>query len=214
MQVIERPVWRSFTEKWLKNAAEWVRRGGAALVWRKTASVPSAWLLLPLDADGAMPEMAYWALLALYRDTYTAITRGHAKGLAWSRVQHAYEHEVELWCERDSVHLAPVRKLELDCLACGACCEKNRVVLDGDDFARFTEAGRPELLKKPWVRTVKGVKLMALQPNGKCVHLQHDNRCDIYALRPDNCRWFPAGTEPCLIARREERGWIDGAAPS
>ena len=64
---------------------------------------------------------------------------------------------------------------------------------------------------KPWVRTVKGVKLMSLEPNGRCVHLHNDNKCGIYEMRPDNCRWFPVGTEPCLIARREEHGWVDGA---
>lgn len=212
MQTIRRPVWRSFKEKWLKNAAIWVRSGGCALVWRQTAQKqPSAWMLLPMEPDGTMTEFPYWAMMAVYRENFSPILRGTAKGLAWSRVQHCYEHEVESWCERDSMYEASSREVSFDCLECGACCTKNRVVLDDDDFARFREAGRDELQRKPWVRTVKGVKLMSLEPNGRCVHLHNDNKCGIYEMRPDNCRWFPVGTEPCLIARREEHGWVDGA---
>lgn len=214
MQKIQRPVWRSFEEKWLKNAAEWVRSGGLALVWRRTAKSATAprsvWMLLPMQEDGSMAELPYWAMLAVYKDTFDPILRGVAKGLAWTRIQHAYEHEVEHWCLRDSEYSEPIREMELDCLACGACCVKNRVLMDDDDFARFREANRPELQRKPYIRTEKGVKLMALQSNGRCVHLHDDNKCGIYEMRPDNCRWFPAGTEPCLIARRDERGWVDG----
>jgi Fe-S-cluster containining protein len=133
-----------------------------------------------------------------------------AKGLATVRVARAYEHEVEHWCERDSKHREPTRELELDCTTCAACCIDNRVVLDEDDLARLAGDDRPELAKKPWVRTEKGVKLLALDKTSRaCVHLREDKLCGIYERRPDNCRWFPAGTEPCLIARREEFGWVD-----
>ncbi|MBL8678771.1 MAG: YkgJ family cysteine cluster protein [Myxococcales bacterium] len=207
-----RPVWRSFTQKYLSNAAEWVRSGGCAVVWRPAKGGPAAWLLLPLDDEGgddAMPEPAYWAMLAVYLERYTRIARGAAKGLATVRVARDYEHEVEHWCERDSKYREPTRELELDCTTCAACCIKNRVVLDDADLARLAGTDRPELTKKPYVRTDKGVKLLALdKTTGACVHL-NNKLCGIYERRPDNCRWFPAATEPCLIARREEFGWED-----
>lgn len=209
---ILRPVWRSFKERFLSNAAAWVRSGGCAVVWRPAKGPDAAWLLLPLDDEGgadAMPEPAYWAMLAVYLEKYKRIARGPAKGLATVRVARDYEHEVEHWCERDSKYEASTREIELDCMTCAACCINNRVVLDKEDLDRLAGSDRPELIKKPYVRTEKGVKLLALDKGtGACVHLK-GQLCGIYERRPDNCRWFPAGTEPCLIARRDEFGWVD-----
>lgn len=209
---ILRPVWRSFRERFLENAVEWVHSGGCAVVWRPAKGGDAAWLLLPLDEEGgvdAMPEPAYWAMLAVYLSKYKRIARGRAKGLATVRVARAYEHEVEYWCERDSKHREPTRELELDCTTCAACCIDNNVILDEDDLQRLEGDDRPDLVKKPYIRTKKGVKLLALDAKTKhCLHLK-DKMCGIYERRPDACRWFPAGTEPCLISRREEFGWED-----
>jgi hypothetical protein len=211
-QKITRPVWRSFTQRFIRHAAEWVRAGGCAVVWRPAKGGPAAWLLLPLNHEGgtdAMPEQPYWAMLAVYLEKYKRIARGAAKGLATVRVARAYEHEVEHWCERDSKYPGPTREIELDCMTCAACCFNNKVVLDEQDLARLAGTDHPEYANKPYVRTVKGVKLLALDKRtGACVHL-NGRLCGIYERRPDNCRWFPAGTEPCLLARREEFGWED-----
>jgi Fe-S-cluster containining protein len=214
LEKMTRPVWRSFTERFLGNAAAWVRSGGCAVVWRPSRAKdrPAAWLLLPLDDEGgeeAMPEQPYWAMLAVYLERYKRLESGPAKGLATVRVGRDYEHEVERWCERDSKHREPIREIELDCTTCAACCIDNRVVLDEADLKRLASDGHEAHRKKPYVRTEKGVKLLALDETTKaCVHLK-DKLCGVYERRPDNCRWFPAGTEPCMIARRDEFGWDD-----
>ncbi len=46
-----------------------------------------------------------------------------------------------------------------------------------------------------------------------CKHLGSDNKCAIYAIRPDACSTFPAGSECCLSSREEEMGIVDGLGP-
>jgi Fe-S-cluster containining protein len=53
--------------------------------------------------------------------------------------------------------------------------------------------------------------VLVLAKNKDCKHLARDNKCGIYALRPDACSHFPVGSECCLSAREEEMGIIDGA---
>lgn len=51
------------------------------------------------------------------------------------------------------------------CSACGACCKRVDMV--------------PAIIRGPVV--VPG-------PNGDCIHLTADNKCDIYNTRPRRCR--------------------------
>ena len=56
---IRRPLWRSFTHRFIANAVRHVREGGHALVWRPgTAKKPVAWMLLPCGPEGELPELA------------------------------------------------------------------------------------------------------------------------------------------------------------
>ena len=54
---------------------------------------------------------------------------------------------------------------------------------------------------------------MTLLKSKDCRHLGKDNKCAIYAIRPDACSEFPVASECCLFAREEEMGIYDGVAP-
>lgn len=206
--LIRRPLWRSFTERFIDNAVTHVGRGGHAMLWRRGTAKPVAWMLLPCTVDGALPELAFWSILGIDKRTWSAIPSGVAKGLATMRIPRDREWAVEEWCERDSKWQGSTRDVELDCLTCAACCIRNRVVLDADDLARWNAANRQDLAGKAYTRTVNGEVVLRLAPDGGCVHLR-GKACSIYALRPDNCSVFPAGSEPCLASREEEFGWTD-----
>ena len=208
-----RPVWRSFTQRFIANAAAHVRKGGHAMVWRKGPSTPIAWMLAPCDAKGNIPELSLWSMLALEKSTYEVVTRGPAKGLAIMRIPRAYEQAVEEWCERDSMWTETTRWVEFDCLECGACCRDNKVVLYDEDYARWHAADRDDLAGRAYLRNEKGrVMLKLRRVEGKpCVHLLSDNKCHIYELRPFNCSSFPVGSEPCLESRRDGLKIVDGA---
>ncbi|MDP3274208.1 MAG: YkgJ family cysteine cluster protein [Deltaproteobacteria bacterium] len=211
---IVRPVWRSFVERYESEAAAWVRDGGCAVVWRESPAKtqPFAWLLLPLEADGTMTEQPFWAMLSLHRDSFAVVSEGACAGLATVRVLRDYEHEVERWCERDSKHREHVHTVTLDCMTCGACCKNNRVILEPEDLARFADGDREDLGRRPYVRRDGKLLLVALVDArgraGDCVHLR-ESTCGIYTVRPQSCRDFPAGTEPCLLSRLEEFGIDD-----
>ena len=44
-------------------------------------------------------------------------------------------------------------------------------------------------------------------------HLESDNRCGIYTIRPHACSEFPAGSECCLFAREDILKIHDGVPP-
>jgi Fe-S-cluster containining protein len=166
-------------------------------------------MLLPCGDDGAVTELGYWSILALDKRRYQVIRSGRAKGLATSRIPRDLEYAVEEWCERDARWPGTTREVELDCTTCAACCKSNRVVLDDPDFRRWREAGRGDLAGKAYVRTDRGEVVLRLRKDDKaCVHLR-GTLCGIYAVRPDNCSLFPAGSEPCLGSRKEELDIVD-----
>lgn len=169
-------------------------------------------LLLSMDATGKLSELGLWSLLSIELQRYRRVDDGPARGLATARVKRRYEGSVLDWCERDSIHPGPVREIELDCLACGACCHDANVLLDGDDLARFRAAGRADLTGRAYVRRARDGKItLRLAETGRCQHLGDDMACGIYAIRPDNCRAFVVGSEACLSAREETLGIRDGA---
>jgi Fe-S-cluster containining protein len=101
--------------------------------------------------------------------------------------------------------------VELDCLACGACCKDNRVELDTVDIERFDAAGRADLARPPYAKRENGTVILLLRKDKGCKHLGRDNACGIYPIRPDACSHFPVGSECCLSSREEELGIVDGA---
>jgi len=87
--------------------------------------------------------------------------------------------------------------LDLDCLACGACCAYSAswpaFIGDGD------AAGIPEELIDV------GCRRMLCHGN-RCAALAGElgsrAQCSVYANRPLVCREFQAGSEDCLMVRR------------
>ena len=111
----------------------------------------------------------------------------------------------------------------IDCTLCEPECPINAIYPEDDVPAgqegfvalnaerRRGSAGRPELAKPPYARRENGTVILVLRRDKDCKHLQSDNKCDIYPIRPDACSMFPAGSECCLSSREEELGVLDGA---
>lgn len=205
--VIVRPVWRSFKEGYIARAAAWVRRGGHAVVLRANGAHD---LLLGVDAGGKITELGYWSLLAIEQQRWRRVKDGPAAGLATARVRAAYEGSVMDWCERDSIHELATRTIELDCLECGACCHEANVQLDDDDFDRWRQAGRKDLMDRAYIKRANGKVTLRFLDNGRCRNLGGDNKCAIYPIRPDNCSAFIVGSEACLAAREDTLKLRDG----
>jgi Fe-S-cluster containining protein len=205
---VERPVWRRFVPRFLDRAASWVRAGGHAAIVHDDQRID---LLLGADARGAITEQGLWAVLALEQLRYRKVKDGPAQGLFVTRVMpHARAAALD-WCARDAATAGATRALELDCLACGACCHEANVLLDPDDLDRFRAAGRPELAGRAYVKRARDGKVtLRFAKDGRCQHLELDNKCRIYELRPFNCSVFPVGSEACLAARESTLSIRDG----
>lgn len=207
MRVV-RPVVRSYRPPYFAEAASWVRSGGHAVVW---IAPRKARLFFRKPRQGDERDLGYWSALDIGRLEYSVARRGAFAGMAYVRVPHDCYGIIRERIVRDSIHPGPTRALELDCLECGACCKDNRVELESEDVARFERAGRGELARPPYARRDDGAIVLVLRRDKRCKHLGEDNKCAIYALRPDSCSSFPVGSECCLSSREEEMGIVDGA---
>jgi Fe-S-cluster containining protein len=205
--LVARPVVRSFALPYVSEAADWVRAGGHAVVW---VGPRKARLVFARPRKGDEHDLGWWAVLDLGRTSYRVARHGPFAGMAFLRVPHDCYSIVRERIERDSVHPDPTRTLDLDCLACGACCKDNSVELDDDDVARFEKEGRADLTRPPYARHRDGRLLLTLSTDRRCRHLGGDNKCAIYAIRPSACSTFPPGSECCLSSREEELGIVDG----
>jgi hypothetical protein len=172
-----------------------------------------AQLLIPCPDEDDPKDLAFHAILDLGKQRYRVSTRGVTKGLAVTLVPRDCNGIVRDRIERDKVFRGATRKVRLDCISCAACCYSNRVVLDEADMERFRRGGRAQFAQRPYVRRSQGQIVLRLAPDRACLHLDADNLCGIYAIRPDMCRTFPVGSECCLSARAEEHGLYDGARP-
>jgi len=74
-----------------------------------------------------------------------------------------------------------------NCNECGTCCKSIVVALN-----MRTDRDQFELLrmKANYVRHVMHSGRMWVLLSGQCIHLK-DNKCDIYATRPQVCKDFP-----------------------
>jgi Fe-S-cluster containining protein len=203
-----RPVVRTYTLPHVERAAAWVRAGGHAIVW---IAARKARFVFPRPAKGDEHDLGWWAVLDLGKSEYKIARRGPFEGMAFIAVPHDCYSIIRERAERDSIHPDPTRAIDLDCLACGSCCKANSVELEEQDIERFEKAGRPELLRPPYARRRDGRLVLTLRKDKRCHHLGADNRCAVYAFRPDACSTFPAGSECCLSSREEEMGILDGA---
>ena len=205
---VERPVWRRYRPRFEHRAAEYVRAGGHAAIVDERGRVR---VLLPVEKR-TLTELGLWSLLAIEQRRWRRVKEGPAVGLATARIKPGFVSAVLDWCARDAMHPGPKRTMVLDCIACAACCHDANVVLAEKDLARFREGGRAELAEKAYVKRAKdGVVTLRFADDGRCRLLAADKRCSIYSIRPDNCRAFVAGSEACLAAREETRGFRDGA---
>ena len=208
MRVV-RPVVRSYRWPHLEEAAAWVRAGGHAVVW---ISPRKARLVFTRPPEGDENDLGHWSVLDLGLHDHRIAKRGPFAGMAFIAVPHDCYAIVRFRVVRDSIHPEATRALDLDCLECGACCRDNRVVLDDVDLARFEKAGRGDLARPPYARREDGAVVLVLRKDKDCKHLAADNKCGIYAIRPDACSTFPVGSECCLSSREEEMEIVDGLA--
>lgn len=206
-EVIVRPIWRRFSARFLANAAAYVHEGGHAAIVSDRGIVD---MLLTVDDRGKITEQGQWALLAIEQQRWRRVTSGVALGLAAARASRKFAAVVIDWCERDGGHPGPTRKITFDCTTCAACCHDANVVLSEADLARWRSADLLDLLGRTYVRRDSDGKItLRFAESGRCQHLREDKRCGIYAVRPDNCRVFPAGSEACLAAREDTLGLRD-----
>jgi Fe-S-cluster containining protein len=205
---VTRPVVRSFTKPHVARAIAWARAGGHA-IWWETPSRPLLVFRRPDRAD--IGDLGKWSLLDLELDRWTEPKAGPFRGLAFRRLPADVHDIVKNRAKRDAVHPGPTRTLRLDCLACGACCRDNEVILEDEDFTRLERAELAHLARAPWARRDRdGRVVLRLAKDERCKHLARDNKCGIYEARPNACREFPMGSECCLWARYEELDIADG----
>lgn len=205
--VIERPVFRSFRARYLARAANYVRRGGHAVIVHDDGVHD---LLLGVDSRGKITELGLWSILAIEQVRWRRVKDGPAAGLATARVRPQYAGSVVDWCERDADFEGPTRTIRLDCLDCGACCHDANVLLDEADLDRFRKAGRMDLTGKDYIKRSNGKITLRFAEGGRCKNLKDDNKCSIYTIRPDNCAAFLVGSEACLAAREDTLDIRDG----
>ena len=207
--LVTRPVVRQFKARFVREIGAHVRAGGHAVVWENEKR---ARLVLPVPTKDDEHDLGVWSLLDLGKQRWVVIPKGALRGLATALVPRDCLEVVRHRAERDSIFPGPMRTLDLDCLACGACCRDNKVVLIDADLERFAAARREELGRAPYTKRVDGQLVLRLLRSKDCRHLGTDNKCAIYALRPDACSTFPMASESCLFSREEELGIIDGAS--
>jgi Fe-S-cluster containining protein len=205
---LERPVWRRFVPKFYDRAVAWVRAGGHAVIVHSPARLE---MLLTGDALGEPSEQATWAVLSLEQQRIRKVKDGPAIGLHRAMARPHARYAVLDWCDRDSLMEGPTRKLELECLECGACCHDSNVILYEDDIERI-RVKKPQFVTSAYIKRSRDGKVrLRFIKRGACQHLQKDLKCRIYELRPFNCSVFPMASEACLAARESTLGLRDGA---
>jgi uncharacterized protein len=205
---VDRPVARSFKNKFMKEAAAYVRSGGHAFVWEHDKR--AVFFFQTPDKDNE-EDLGAWGVYDMGKFKWHNHTQGSLKGLSSTLVPRDCLWIAKRRTERDSIHAGPTRHIDIDCMKCAACCRDNEVVLLPPDVKRFKDGGRPELAKPPYAKRHKdGRLILTLLENKRCRHLKRDNRCGIYELRPNPCSEFPMGSECCLFAREDILNITDG----
>jgi uncharacterized protein len=202
---VQRPVWKAFVVRQLAAAADYARRGGGAVI---VGPGGPARMLFRLQPDGTPGELFMFAILDLHKRKWHRVREGTANGLGISNIPIRRRWVVEQWLERDEKRKGPLRRMELDCVTCAACCQESKVFLLPEDLLLWKRSGRHDLMKKPFVERIKGNPMLRMGDDTRCQHLD-GTKCGIYTLRPYNCRAFPAGSEPCLAARSDTFGLSD-----
>lgn len=90
----------------------------------------------------------------------------------------------------------------MDCNICGACCRMYPLFASKADAAReprirLEAVELPESVQSEF----RAYELHRLPLIESCIFIGDDNRCTIYATRPDICRGFVPSVEACDRAR-------------
>jgi Fe-S-cluster containining protein len=95
-----------------------------------------------------------------------------------------------------------------ECDGCGACCRTFPIFATREDAAREPRlAAESRPVRPPEAQAPAGAWAFQLYPlpfHSACCFLDAENRCGIYATRPQVCRDFPAGGDLCQQARAAE----------
>ncbi|TAD81276.1 MAG: YkgJ family cysteine cluster protein [Bacteroidetes bacterium] len=89
---------------------------------------------------------------------------------------------------------------QIDCLACGNCCKTLMINVEPEAIPRMAAAlgmGEAEFCKNHVAKGSSGLSLMNAIP---CAML-HQNRCTVYAARPEGCASFPHLHQPGISKR-------------
>jgi Fe-S-cluster containining protein len=91
-----------------------------------------------------------------------------------------------------------------ECDGCGACCRTFPIFASEADSQREPRIATETRRLPDWLATEQWrYQLFPLPFHETCCFLDGENRCTIYAMRPDVCRRFGAGSDQCQEARRE-----------
>ena len=81
---------------------------------------------------------------------------------------------------------------EIDCITCANCCKKMTPTFTPKDLKRISAHFNqtPEEFRKQWLQKDRNKDLV--NKNQPCQFLNlKDNKCSIYAIRPEDCSGFP-----------------------
>src|SRR5579862_8562718 len=112
---VERPIVRSFKQKFVKEAAAHVRAGGHAVVWENDKR---AVLVFPEPNEDREDDLGLWAVYDMGKWKWKLEERGALKGLATTLVPRDCLWIVKRRAERDSIHPGARRTVAFDCTQC------------------------------------------------------------------------------------------------
>jgi len=88
--------------------------------------------------------------------------------------------------------------LQFACVQCGGCCtgEPGYVWVNRHEIAALAAALRldPEQFQERYVRRVGSRRCLLELANGDCVFFDRRQGCQVYAVRPEQCRAWPFWT--------------------
>jgi Fe-S-cluster containining protein len=129
------------------------------------------------------------------------------------------------------VNTVHTRNIRFDCTGCGKCCTGHHVPLTLSETRQWTDTGgqiivlveaflangpglpaeqREHVLRRAWpvpcgnTEAHVAITFAAFNP-GRCHHLDDDDRCTIYAIRPLVCRIYPMEINPHIPLRPEAK---------
>lgn len=81
---------------------------------------------------------------------------------------------------------------EVDCLTCANCCKKMTPTFTEKDLKRISAHFNqtPEAFRKQWLKKDSNKDLVNKTQPCQFLNLK-DNKCSIYAIRPEDCSGFP-----------------------